>query len=484
MRSAPAQFAVLETVQQALLQQAPDLRKQARRLSSGFIAGASRLRSASASPAPVSSDAQAAAGWDSDADDDDEDWPALEEIGVDQQSAVAATPTLSRWTDASGRRLLVLGYGADVHVWDASGDLEAMSEVAFVKAPCGSGAVIVDAALAANALELLLLCVRTPLLLLTAQRIRREEADELDHRLLARLAYCRTASQAQWSRDAAQGQREPRRRRTSYGGFSALTEQGCAALDTPAAIHLLDAATLKPLSLGPITSHLALHPTTGAPVFDLGRSRLLTYATTRTLPADRGANIIAGGAWATTFGPGPGLAARAAGQVARGVYSGVRAIGDLGLAYFAPHPSSSSYSRSAPAATPTSSTSSVPSFGPPPSAAGHVLVVDLKSMETSRGRQRPRVVAHFRPSRQPIALLSLSPSGALVLSSSIEAHTFHVCELRPRGGDGGVRHRYELARGLTNGSPEAVRWSDDARFVAVSMAKGTTRASPLPWRMR
>ena len=259
----------------------------------------------------------------------------------------------------------------------------------------------------------------------------------------------------------------------------ALIIQGCAALDGPAAIYVLDPSTLKPLSLSPITSHLALHPSTGAPVFDLGRSRLLTYATTRTLPADRGANIAASGAWATTYGPGPGLAARAAGQVARGVYSGVRAIGDLGLAYFAPQASaSSSVSRSAPATTATHpAASSAPSFAPPPSAAGHVMVVDLKATETSRGRQRPRVVAHFRPSRQPIALLSLSPSGSLVLSSSTEAHAFHVCELRSRSGEGGVAHRYELVRGLTNGAAEAVRWSDDGRFVAVSMAKGTTRAS-------
>lgn len=219
---------------------------------------------------------------------------------------------------------------------------------------------------------------------------------------------------------------------------------------------------------------------TGAPIFDLGRSRLLAYATTRTLPAERGANILASGTWATTFGPGPGLAARTAGHVARGVYSGVRAIGDLGLAYFAPAPAPS-YSRSAPATSPAPSASTiVPTFAPPPSAAGHVFVVDLRATESSRsgsGRPRPRVVAHFRPSRQPIALLSISPTSSLVLSSSIEAHAFHICELRPRNADANVVHRYELVRGLTNGSAEAVRWSDDGRSVAVSMAKGTTRAS-------
>ena len=158
MRSAPAQFAVLETVQQALLQQAPDLRKQARRLSSGFVAGAARLRSASASPAPpLPSDATEAANWDSDADDD-EVWPALDEIGIDP-AAVAATPTISRWLEAGGRRLLVLGFGGDVQIWEASGDPDAMTEIAFVKAPCGAGPAIVDAALAADGLDLVLLCV-------------------------------------------------------------------------------------------------------------------------------------------------------------------------------------------------------------------------------------------------------------------------------------------------------------------------------------
>ena len=159
MRSAPAQFAVLETVQQALLHQTPDLRKQARRLSSGFVAGAARLRSASASPAPPSpSDATEAANWDSDADDDDV-WPALAEVGIDQ-SGVAATPTVSPWTEAGGRRLLVLGYGADVQIWEASGDPDAMTEITFVKAPCGAGAAIVDAALAADGADFVLLCVR------------------------------------------------------------------------------------------------------------------------------------------------------------------------------------------------------------------------------------------------------------------------------------------------------------------------------------
>ena len=150
---------MLETVQQALLHQTPDLRKQARRLSSGFVAGAARLRSASASPAPPSpSDATEAANWDSDADDD-EVWPALDEIGIDP-SAVAATPTVSRWTEAGGPWLLVLGYGADVQIWEGSGEPDAMTELAFVKAPCGAGAAIVDAALAADGLDLVLLCVR------------------------------------------------------------------------------------------------------------------------------------------------------------------------------------------------------------------------------------------------------------------------------------------------------------------------------------
>lgn len=141
---------------------------------------------------------------------DDEDWPALDQIGLDD-----AAPSLSRWVEGEDgrRRILVLAYGADVQVWDASGDLEAMTEAAFVKAPCGSGAVVVNAALA-DGLELVLLCVYScKHFRLTAQGVRRAPTDELARRLVAGIACDPAENQARRSSDPAARQQQLCRRR-------------------------------------------------------------------------------------------------------------------------------------------------------------------------------------------------------------------------------------------------------------------------------
>ncbi|GAA5911021.1 hypothetical protein JCM6882_006750 [Rhodosporidiobolus microsporus] len=140
------------------------------------------------------------------------------------------------------------------------------------------------------------------------------------------------------------------------------------------------------------------------------------------------------------------------------------------------------------------------------STAGTVLVVDLlsptpvPSTKSSRARtvsstpsgpaapSPVKVVAHFRPYAQPLALVSLSPSSTQVLTAPAAGHAFDVFELKPAvrvgvsatssasgsessstsSGSGKVWHRYRLSRGYTSARASAASWSPDARFVAVS----------------
>ncbi|GAA5977579.1 hypothetical protein JCM11641_006869 [Rhodosporidiobolus odoratus] len=239
-------------------------------------------------------------------------------------------------------------------------------------------------------------------------------------------------------------------------------------------------------------------------------------------------------------------AAHAGGEVARraaeGVMSGVKAIGEVSMGYWSGVGSagrrtseggsaagfgedwSRTFSKSAPQASGAgfsrrisiSAMTKTGGDGPMSSTAGTVLVVDLLSPvassspsnkpRTSRPVSSPggvasssssplRVVAHFRPCSQPLALLSFSPSSTSLLTASATAHAFDVFELKPavRIGVsatssspssapaplGQVWHRYRLQRGYTSAQATSATWSTDGRFVSVATGKGTAHVYAL-----
>lgn len=324
------------------------------------------------------------------------------------------------------------------------------------------------------------------------------------------------------------------------------------ATSAPLALHVLAAHSLERTPFSPIAD-VAPSPFDGAPVFDLGAGgRILAYATDRAVPSSRhdigaarpGAGTVSqrgmfdsdhhsskeshGDAEA---GPGGFMGeARTAGQVGgevarrvgEGVLSGVKAIGDIGLSYWltknpnsggnlnlSPNGPARTFSKSAPLP-------SVPGFGrrSPPlrpstrlaselSTAGTVAVVDLLSFTSSTtktARRKPnrdaapglKLLAHFRPYLHPVALISLAPSSSLVLTSSSQAHSFDIFELKPAvavgvsatnaecaheesTAVGKAWHRYRLTRGFTTAEATTASWSPDLRFVSVGTGKGTTR---------
>ncbi|BGP15977.1 hypothetical protein JCM10213_004794 [Rhodosporidiobolus nylandii] len=235
-------------------------------------------------------------------------------------------------------------------------------------------------------------------------------------------------------------------------------------------------------------------------------------------------------------------AAQAGGEVARraaeGVLSGVKAIGGAGMNYWMQRGASGrgrrqsedgggareddvgakGFSRSAPLPasgfgrrmSASAMTMSRPAGEGSSSTAGTIMVVDLLSPTTSSGsgfKSRSsrtsssgggpssplpfKVVAHFRPYAQPLALLSFSPSSTSLLTAPAGGHAFDVFELKPSvrvgvsataspsssaltaGGTGKVWHRYRLSRGFTSARASAASWSADGRFVGVSTSKGT-----------
>lgn len=227
-------------------------------------------------------------------------------------------------------------------------------------------------------------------------------------------------------------------------------------------------------------------------------------------------------------------AGQVGGEVARrvgeGVLSGVKAIGDIGLSYWPTKSSSggggSPVSNSGSQGSPGhnfSKSAPLPSFlgfehrSSPPrqlprvavvgdsTSAGTVAVVDLLSFSASSTtrplRRKPsrvaapglKLLAHFRPYLQPIALISLAPSSSFVLTSSSQGHSFDIFEMKPAvavgvsatnaefaqddpaGVIGKAWHRYRLTRGFTAARATTASWSPDLRFVAVGTGKGTTR---------
>lgn len=189
------------------------------------------------------------------------------------------------------------------------------------------------------------------------------------------------------------------------------------------------------------------------------------------------------------------------------------------------------------AASPTSGTMRAPVNSPNivggPQPASSVVVLDLVACNRpssssrlapshrarpprndTRDLQRLVSIAHFTPSKShPLTLLSMSPNGTLLLTSSSEGHSFHVFELRPPSfaGNSSIRsvshqratmsaasapssqgsslqssnpdlkvwHRYRLNRGLTVARTVAAHWSPDSRFVLVSTSRGTVHVYPV-----
>lgn len=113
----------------------------------------------------------------------------------------------------------------------------------------------------------------------------------------------------------------------------------------------------------------------------------------------------------------------------------------------------------------TSSTSAV--------QAGSVRVVDLGS--------DARTLCTFTPTTSPLALISFSPCGRMMLTADVLAHAFHVFELPLSGAFGNaanpsssaVLHRYKLMRGITTADAVQAQWSPDAQWITVGTRSGT-----------
>ncbi|GAA5857480.1 hypothetical protein JCM8547_009293 [Rhodosporidiobolus lusitaniae] len=265
------------------------------------------------------------------------------------------------------------------------------------------------------------------------------------------------------------------------------------------------------------------------------------------LPTGGGEGASSGGSFTAAD------AAQAGGEVARrvgeGVVSGMKAIGEKGMEYWMQRGTNSGkgggggsgFSRSAPSASggggfgaQQGRRASVSALGMTKasgggggggegdlSTAGTVVVVDLLGRVSptgeNNGKSRSRsssssssstppgkVVAHFRPYSQPLALLSLSPSSTQLLTALAAGHAFDVFELKPSvpvgvsstssspsspssstpssttPQVGKVWHRYRLPRGFTSARTSSCSWSPDGRFLAVStLGKGTTHVYAL-----
>ncbi|GAA5928702.1 uncharacterized protein JCM15063_003944 [Sporobolomyces koalae] len=237
----------------------------------------------------------------------------------------------------------------------------------------------------------------------------------------------------------------------------------------------------------------------------------------------------AGGSGGTLMSASGHVGGEVARKVSEGVLSGVKAIGEAGMSYWMTRSTSgrssqeagftdSKLSKSAPAqgvvnfgkrlsfpsspfsASKPLSLSSSPRDAEPSIVTGTVIVVDLltRSITPNEGRSsrmQPhrssttlRTVAHFRPYQGHVALVSLSPSSASILTASAPSHSFDIFELQPAstigvsatgvaassdGSSGKVWHRYRLQRGFSAARATSASWTQDGRVVAVGTAKGT-----------
>ncbi|GAA6048287.1 hypothetical protein JCM3770_006521 [Rhodotorula araucariae] len=314
----------------------------------------------------------------------------------------------------------------------------------------------------------------------------------------------------------------------------------------PLALHVYlptpAASTYTPAPFSPLQDLLPSPspPASAAPIFDLGAGgRLLTYASSSPVlsaalsraPARPGAGILAHRGQfdaelplAGSFVPdGAGFTVQDAEHVARrvgeGVRTGVAALRERGGQWLRGAPGEAATderranSQSVPQQLGAANLAAAAGAGAGAGAAetspaaGTIKVVDLVascSMPASaswakvRGPPAPetKVVAHFRPYGTPLALVSLSPAGTMLLAASAAGHSFDVFELKPAvpvgisatsaaaltsGLDGGgtVWHRYRLHRGFTSASAASASWSVDGRFVAVTTGTGTAHVFAL-----
>ena len=286
---------------------------------------------------------------------------------------------------------------------------------------------------------------------------------------------------------------------------------------------------LAPASFSPIRD-VAPSSFDGAPVFSLGSGgRLLAYASSTPLrssrlgglPVKSGHGILARpGVLDSKSIPDDGRgslglsdAPEVARRVSEGVLGGVSALKEAGMSYWAQASGRSSRDASPQTYTrpqssqgsPTANPRSAPASGTvamnlrPASSA--VVVLDLLSApqaassigraHTTAGRDatfRPKIIASFVPSADPISQLSFSPASTHLLVASDGAHSFDIFELKPAtvigqsatstgpvaNSGANAWHRYRLERGITSAHAREVSWSSDGRFVAVSTAKGTS----------
>ncbi|EGG11865.1 uncharacterized protein MELLADRAFT_115017 [Melampsora larici-populina 98AG31] len=125
-----------------------------------------------------------------------------------------------------------------------------------------------------------------------------------------------------------------------------------------------------------------------------------------------------------------------------------------------------------------------------PVNCGNVKVVDLLPSSDSKPQNRHyQPISHFKISTDPLLFLSFNPSSTMLLTSSIDAHSFHIFELRPysrvgkscisgRRSTGSHReatvwHRYKLVRGYTSADVRDVVWAWDSKIVTVVTDRGT-----------
>ncbi|TIB99410.1 hypothetical protein E3Q18_01615 [Wallemia mellicola] len=145
------------------------------------------------------------------------------------------------------------------------------------------------------------------------------------------------------------------------------------------------------------------------------------------------------------------------------------------------------FSKSVPLTSPSIEASSPPlmSVSPASLAEQNGLFTRKPSVVRVLDIVSGRTVALFTASIANLSAISLSPSGRSILVADINAHTFHVYELRPRplfdntAEYDSVWHRYALRRGYTTARVTSIAWSKDERWCAVTTEKGTTHIYPL-----
>ncbi|XP_020553986.1 autophagy-related protein 18f isoform X1 [Sesamum indicum] len=115
-------------------------------------------------------------------------------------------------------------------------------------------------------------------------------------------------------------------------------------------------------------------------------------------------------------------------------------------------------------------------------ANGHLIDADSVGMVIVRDIVGKTVIAQFRAHKSPILLLCFDPSGALLVTASVQGHTVNVFRIMPElsGGSSGATsrpsyvHLYRLQRGFTNAVIQDVSFSSDSQWIMVSSLRGTS----------